>query len=306
MNAFQPVRPKPGAEPLPTLPSDGTMSQMPVVVGYNGKKHASEALDWAAEEALHRAAALIVLFAANYPGMTLPPGPGLFELEPGALDAATEVTDIGVAQVRAAYPDLIAIGRTVVTSPTEALVEESSEASLLVVGSRGRGSVLATLLSSISFAVASTAQCPVVVLKEGCAATVAGPRKRVVVGTDGSERAASAVAFAGDFAASRSASMEVICCTGELSVPVVSQEALRRTAADILERTCASLKETHPRLTVTTRLEDGVPELTLIDASTDAGLMVVGSSGRGHPRMMISGSTAFAVVHGAQCPVAVV
>jgi Universal stress protein family len=53
-------------------------------------------------------------------------------------------------------------------------------------------------------------------------------------------------------------------------------------------------------------IKDGAPELTLIDASTDAGLMVVGSSGRGHPRMMISGSTAFAVVHGAQCPVAVV
>jgi nucleotide-binding universal stress UspA family protein len=100
--------------------------------------------------------------------------------------------------------------------------------------------------------------------------------------------------------------MEVICCTGELSVPVVSQEALRRAAADILERTCASLQETHPRLAVATRLEDGVPELTLIDGSTDAGLMVVGLSGRGHPRMLISGSTAFAVVHGAQCPVAVV
>jgi nucleotide-binding universal stress UspA family protein len=279
---------------------------MPVVVGYNGKQHASEALDWAAEEALHRAAALVVLFAANYPGMTLPPGPGLFELEPGALDAATELTDTGVAEVRVARPDLIVIGRTVVTSPTEALVEESAEASLLVVGSRGRGSVLATLLGSVSFAVASTAQCPVVVVKEGCGATVVGRSNSVVVGTDGSERAASAVAFAADFAASRSASMEVICCTGELSVPVVSQEELRRAAAGILERTGASLEERHPRLTVTTRVEDGMPELTLVDASSDAGLLVVGSSGRGHPRMMIAGSTAFAVIHGAQCPVAVV
>lgn len=282
------------------------MGPMPVVVGYNGKKHASEALDWAAEEALNRAAALVVLFAANYPGMTLPPGPGLLEFEPGALDAASEITDIGVAEVTAARPDLIVIGRTVVTSPTEALVEESAEASLLVVGSRGRGSVLATLLGSISFAVASSAQCPVVVVKEGCAARVVGPRNRVVVGTDGSERAASAVAFAADFAASRSASLEVICCTGELSVPVFSQEELRRSAADILERTCASLDETHPRLTFMTRVEDGLPELTLVDASTDAGLLVIGSSGRGHPRMMIPGSTAFAVIYGARSAVAVV
>jgi hypothetical protein len=34
---------------------------MPVVVGSIGKKHASEALHWAAEEALYRAAALCKL-----------------------------------------------------------------------------------------------------------------------------------------------------------------------------------------------------------------------------------------------------
>ena len=31
--------------------------------------------------------------------MTLPEGSGLVELEPGALDAAQEITDIGVAEV---------------------------------------------------------------------------------------------------------------------------------------------------------------------------------------------------------------
>ena len=174
-------------------------------------------------------------------------------------------------------------------------MEESAEASSLVVVCRGRGSVLATLLGSVSFAVASSAPCPVVVVKDGLAATVVGPKNRVVVGTDGSERAASAVA-----------SMDVICCTGELSVPIVSQEELRRSAADILERTCASLEETHPQLTINTRVADGLPEPVLVDASTDAGLLVVGSTGRGHPRMMIPGSTAFAVIDGAQCPVAVV
>jgi nucleotide-binding universal stress UspA family protein len=97
-----------------------------------------------------------------------------------------------------------------------------------------------------------------------------------------------------------------MCCTGELLVPVVSQPELRRVAAGILERTCVSLKETHPLLTVTTRLADGAPERAPIDASTDAGLLVVGATGRGHSRIMIAGSTTFAVIHGAQCPVAVV
>jgi hypothetical protein len=41
---------------------------MPVVVGYNGKKHASEALDWAVEEALHRTAPLVDRLRPNIPG----------------------------------------------------------------------------------------------------------------------------------------------------------------------------------------------------------------------------------------------
>ena len=34
-------------------------------------------------------------------------------------------------------------------------------------------------------------------------------------------------------------------------------------------------REAHPRLTVVSRREDGLPELTLVDASTDAGLLVL-------------------------------
>ena len=61
-----------------------------VVVGYNGKKHSHAALAWGAEEAAQRDALLLVLFAANYPGMTLEPGPGLLRRDPGALEVAHE------------------------------------------------------------------------------------------------------------------------------------------------------------------------------------------------------------------------
>ncbi len=56
-----------------------------VVVGYNGKEHSRAALTWAAAEAARRDAPLMVLFAANYPGMTVEPGPGLFTREPGCV-----------------------------------------------------------------------------------------------------------------------------------------------------------------------------------------------------------------------------
>ena len=69
-----------------------------VVVGYNGKTHSRAALRWAAEEAVVRDAPLLVLYAANYLGMTVEPGPGLHHREPGALEAAYEVTARGSAK----------------------------------------------------------------------------------------------------------------------------------------------------------------------------------------------------------------
>jgi hypothetical protein len=75
-----------------------------VVVGFNGKDHSRAALAWGTEEAAGRGAPLLVLFAANYPGMTAEPGPGLLHRDPGALEAAEEVTQRGVSQALEADP----------------------------------------------------------------------------------------------------------------------------------------------------------------------------------------------------------
>ena len=83
-----------------------------VVVGYNGKDHSRAALAWGAGEAARLQAPLLVLFAANYPGMTVEPGPGLFHREPGALEAAEEVTARGVAEAVEAHPALWVAGAT--------------------------------------------------------------------------------------------------------------------------------------------------------------------------------------------------
>jgi nucleotide-binding universal stress UspA family protein len=277
-----------------------------VVVGYNGKGHSRTALAWGAEEAARRDAPLLVLFAANYPGMTAEPGPGLLHRDPGALEAAEEVTQRGVSEALDAYPGLRVAGATEVTSPARALAEAGDDADLLVLGSRGYGRVIGALLGSVAFNVAARARCPVIVVKDEAPVQPVGARHPVVVGTDGSPTAMAAVRFAAERAATASAGLEVITCTGGHQVRDVDEQDLRATASRIAETAADHAREIQPHLRVSIRTEDCPAEVTLIDASADAGLVVVGTRGRGAFEGMLLGSVSHAVMHGARCAVAVV
>jgi nucleotide-binding universal stress UspA family protein len=227
-------------------------------------------------------------------------------LEPGALEADEEVTARGVRVALDTSPELQVRGITEVISPTRAMIEASASSALVVIGTRGHGPIAGALLGSVAFAVAARAECPVVVIGGEAARRPIGPRWPVVVGTDGSEPAAAAVAFAADWALADSAALEVVTCTGDHPFADADPEALR-AAAETIARTAADrLRTTHPTLIVTTRVEDSMAQRTLIDTSADAGLVVIGTRGRGAFTGMVLGSVSHAVIHGADCPVAVV
>jgi nucleotide-binding universal stress UspA family protein len=238
--------------------------------------------------------------------MTVEPGSGLHHRDPGALEAAEEVTARGVSQAVEARPGLSIAGATEVTSPSRALIEASDDAAILVVGSRGYGRVLGALLGSVAFAVAAQARCPVIVVQDEALESPVGPEHRVVVGTDGSTEAAAAVGFAASRAVTSSAALEIITCTGGHQVENVDERELQATATHIAEAAAERVRGTHPELIVTTRVDDSTAELALIDASADAGLVVVGTRGRGAFKGMFLGSVSHAVIYGAGCAVAVV
>ena len=190
---------------------------------------------WAGAEASRRNAPLLVLYAANYSGMTIEPGPGLHHRDPGALEAAEEVTAGGVAEVLEAHPGLVVAGATEVTSPARALIEASAGAAMVVLGNRGHGRLLGALLGSVAFNVAARAPCPVIVVKDESAHRRPGPDNPVVVGTDGSPEAGVAVSFAADHASAASAPLEVVTGTGGHQVKDVDERQLRASAHRIAE-----------------------------------------------------------------------
>jgi nucleotide-binding universal stress UspA family protein len=72
--------------------------------------------------------------------------------------------------VQQVHPDPAAAGvqtAIVYGHPSEALIEASKTASLLVVGSRGHGAFTGMLLGSVSIHCVTSASCPVTVVRHG-------------------------------------------------------------------------------------------------------------------------------------------
>ncbi len=138
----------------------------------------------------------------------------------------------------------------------------------------------------------------------------------IVVGIDGSHNASHALEWAMTEAAIRKAPLTVITVN---SVPAsywtgapvalpgdedrVSE--IRKTAEAAVEDIAGKLGAGRPE-SVTVTAQSGFPAQTLIDASKEADLLVVGTRGGGGFAPLLLGSVSNQVVHHASCPVVVV
>ncbi|MFC0582121.1 universal stress protein [Micrococcoides hystricis] len=138
----------------------------PVVVGVDGSDQGRLASLRAAEAAQQRGTNLVVVSA-------LPPLGGAVAWLPTMVDEREitkdiqEKLDAGAAWLRSYYPDLDISTKLVDGAPVDVLIEETKNAQLTVVGTRGRGGFTGMLLGSTSQGVLTYAQGPVMVVPDG-------------------------------------------------------------------------------------------------------------------------------------------
>lgn len=284
-----------------------------VVVGHDGSPDSLQALEWAAVEAGERRSRLSVLHAVHVGGGIARSAALLARY---AREVGAELAEEGVrraVEVDGA-PDRDCIHPDIrLGSPASALVLASSEADLLVVGSRGRGSVAAVLLGSVAFGVSARASCPVVVVR-GDAALRPGTRAPVVVGVDGSRAAEPAVVFAAEAAARSGAHLVVLAAW---AAPGLAQAgyggareeevltSLRQDAHAVAATAASAARRLQPGLDIEERVVAGRAADALVASSAQAGLVVVGARGHGASTGLLLGSVSHATIHAACCPVAV-
>lgn len=132
-----------------------------VVVGFDGSDAADGAVDWAAAQSELTGGRLELVSAWEYPTSwgNIIPLPS--DYDPAA--DAQAMLDKVVARLATAHPGLHVGTHVVEGRPGEVLVEASRHAALLVVASRGHGSLSGLVLGSVSQHCVTHARCPVLV-----------------------------------------------------------------------------------------------------------------------------------------------
>jgi nucleotide-binding universal stress UspA family protein len=282
----------------------------PVVAGVDGSSSALAAVMWAADECARLNAPLRLVHAFSWPtnGYPVLAGTGDEIRRTVEEQARAWLAEAAVA-ARATAPDVDVTTELRSDGATSLLIEESRHARLLVLGSHGLGNVRGLLAGPTAVALASHGECPLAIVRGAAAAD--GP---VVVGHDGSPASEAAVGFAFAAASSRGARLTMILCWRDFVVEcahsaaqfTVDWDEVEDDERRVLTESLAKWQDLYPDVRVERVVLRDRPVRALMRYGTEAGLLVVGSHGRGGFDGMLLGSTSQALVYHAPCPLVVV
>jgi len=279
-----------------------------ILVGVDGSAQSDAAVDFATREAVMRQAPLTLLHV----------------IEPVPASAsANEQSRIGrvwEAQARdvieharkaasacaPASPQLDLRTEIVCSPVIPMFIVASTDAQMIVLGSRGMTPLGRLLLGSVSNSAVQHAHCPVAITRDEETPDPAGP---VLVGVDGSLASDAAVALAFDEASRRAVDLIALHAWSDVGVfPILGMDwrDYETRGAECLAERLAGYQQDYPDVKVRRRVVCDKPARWLIEESRNAQLVIVGSHGRGGFAGMQLGSVSSALAHSAQAPLIVV
>jgi nucleotide-binding universal stress UspA family protein len=184
------------------------------------------------------------------------------------------------------------------------LIEASSRARIVVVGSNGMGAVARLVLGSVTDAMLHRARCPVAIIHD--IDDPADADAPVLVGLDGSPASEGALQLAFDEASRRKVQLVALHAWSDVGVfPILGMDwrDYETKGAQLLDRHLAHWQPQFPDVGVRRRLVCDKPAAWLIEESERAQLVVLGSHGRGSglPGMAL-GSVSSALSHATKTP----
>jgi nucleotide-binding universal stress UspA family protein len=268
-----------------------------VVVGVDGSEQSLVALDWAVETARLDKRPLHVVHAHGW----------LRDRDPDS-----RVIEAAKARVALLDPTMRVTCEDVDGSGESALIGASRMASMVCVGSHGRGGVGPRLLGSTALSVAASALCPVAVIRT---MAIRGDRApRIVVGVDESSGSHDAVGFAfaqADLRAVRLTGVHAWHASDRLGLsgfitPSDKWQAEIGNEEAALAESLAGWAEKYPDVQLS-RVSIRKPQAEAILREAGGAVLIVLGSRQPRPRPDLVGSpTVRQVLQDAPCPVVVV
>ncbi|WP_285708827.1 universal stress protein [Microtetraspora sp. NBRC 16547] len=277
-----------------------------IIVGVDGSAAGLEAAAWAAREAALRGSSLRVAHAMPKWASEKPGHGPYMDVAKWMREGAESVVGEALDRIGEQEGDVAVDSALLPGDARIALMKAAEEAELLVVGNHGLGGFRGLLVGSVALGVAGRAACPVVVVRT----LPANDRRKIVVGVDGSPANAAAVEFAFAEASLHDVELHAVhvwrgLVAGggfEAAASVQEEDGLRAMLTEAL----AEAARRHPDVKVTEHVVNGHPVEVIKEASEGAGLLVVGSRGRGRLAGLVLGSVGNALLEHADCPVAVI
>lgn len=270
------------------------------IIGVDGSEHGKKALAWGLKRAAARGASVELLHVADVSFLS---ESAAFLSE--AQNASEQMLEQQREFAKALGFDGEITGRAIVGHQIAEVEKASKNADLLVLGAHTGSKFAGSFFGTRAVKIAAVSHCPVAVIPAELEENEQGG---VVVGVDGSEAAQKAIAFAAEEASQRGVPLVAVYAWMPPLTPGLeylwSEELVssQRTAAEeAIAIGTAGLLQRYPDLEIQREIVQAPPVAALLQAAENAGLVVVGSRGRGGLTRLLLGSVSHGVLQALPC-----